>query len=824
MKKVISLILMVMLAICSLGLVACDTNGRHKHTYGEGVQTTAPTCTKKGVMSYACTGEGCAATKLEEIPALGHDLKSYEELPATCTKDGYDAYVECLRDGCNHTTYNKQTAFGHDYDAQDKCVTCGSIDHDHVYDNTVSSVILEPTCTELGQGVYVCTLDGCTETKIDKIDELGHDLEYFDGNPATCLEDGYYDYEVCRRDNCNHNTYAVEPAKGHDIDQNLYCKDCHTTFDPIATTLSTGLTVYDSYVYYGNNITFRGGKVITTLGGEEVKGVWSVDDSEVRLKSSENDKITETLTATFTPNSYLYVPVTTEVSISYKAVATYNSEYYFTLDGALIAANAKNSGTVKVIVDEDYYDKQTANTITISEIKSGVTLSIPWAGEYESVDGYTASSKASVKDAKVLGLVYSENLGHAFNKQANYLKSVVIVSSNLVNNGTINIGGVISGKQGDVVASQTAKYHAELDLGENVILTNNGRINCYGYIDELKVDTATIDNYGTIEAPFSITEHRGGKYFVGYKSGLDNSFTSSKGGASPFNRFFSLNIFAKTIHNTNSKFNGYVDLYANSTHNESLIKLIATSDSDSLINLTSGAILETKVNRATLVNTMDFYGSFTLNALEISLSLSITSVDINTKNVLLPISWYFNVNMHKFKDGNASTVKLSQNIKLLPGAKMVIDNGVTVTADYMAVYKEFPTSTDYTGAGSYFSLNSAYVQYEKAYYNIPAELIVNGTLNVNTLGGTVKTTEDGAILNVKSSNSALIRETNSIKAGTYKVTVIFITREIDCTVPVFKETTIALTLPTLSGEEIVYTESAVGEYVSSNGAFALKTN
>lgn len=909
MKKVISLFLMAMLAICSAGLVACDAFGKHKHTFGEGVETTAPTCTTKGVMSYACTGEGCDATKkedipalghalvfesqtdptctengvkkykclrkncpngivLEEIPALGHDLKSYEEVPATCTKDGYDAYVECLRDGCNHTTYNHQTAFGHDYDAQDKCVACGSIDHDHVYDIAVSSVILAPTCTEVGQRLYTCTLDGCTETEVgeidalghtfdqgvqtlaptclnkgsklftctiagcngtktEPIDELGHDLEYFDGNPATCLEDGYYDYEICHRDNCNHNTYEVEPAKGHDIDQNLYCKDCDTTFDPIATTLSTGLTVYDSSVYYGNDITFRGGKVVTTLGGEEVKGTWTIDDSEVRLMSG-GLQVTATLKATFVPESYLYMPIETEVSITYKTVASYNSQYYVTLDGALTEAN-KNGGTVTVIVDGDYYDKQTANTITINEIKKGVTLSMPWAGEYESVDGYTASSKASVKDVKVLGLVASDNYGHAFNNQSKYLKSVVIVGSNLVNNGTINIGGVISGKQGDVVASQTAKYHAELDLGENVILTNNGKINCYGYIDELKVDTATIDNCGTIEAPFSITEHRGGKYFVGYKSGLDNSFTSSKGGASPFNRFFCLNIFAKTIHNTNSKFNGYVDLYANSTHNESLIKLIATSDSDSLINLTSGAILETKVNRATLVNTMDFYGSFTLNALEINLNLTYSGfsvpVNISTENVLLPISWYFNVNMHKFKDGSASTVKLSQDIKLLPGAKMVIDSGVTVNADYMAIYENYPTSTDYTGAGSYFSLSSAYVQYEKAYYNIPAELVVNGTLNVNTIGGTVKTTEDGAILNVKSSNSAIIRETNSIKAGTYKVTVlVVITKEIDCTVPVFKESTINLKLPTLSGEEIVYTECAVGEYVSSNGAFALKTN
>ena len=901
MKKVISLILMTMLAICSLGLIACEGglfgSTGPAHNFSRKVGVVEATCTTKGYIAYACTDEGCDAVKkeeipalghalvfteqtaptcttngakkfkclrasctsgtiIEEIPALGHDVKTYEELSATCKEDGYDAYEECLRDGCNHNTYNKQDALGHEYDVDDKCIRCGSIDHDHVYDYTLGSVILAPTCTKDGQILYTCTLDNCTETEVAKvdalghtfddgvqtlaptcttkgsklfnctisgcngtktedIDELGHDLEYVPELPATCTEDGYDAYEECLRDGCNHTTYNVQPATGHDIDKNRYCEKCDTTFDPVATELSTGLIVYDSSIYYGNTITFKGGKV-TTTGGEEVKGTWSVDDSEFRLKSSTDSQITETLTATFTPNSYLYVPITTEVRISYKAVATYNSEYYFTLDGALTAANAKNSGTVTVLPNGDYYDKLTANTITIDEIKSGVTLSMPWATESQSVSGYSASSKASVNDVRVLGLVDGDGLDHAFKNQTNYLISVVIVGSNLINNGTINIGGVVSGNQGDEVTSQTAKEYTELDLDENVTLTNNGKINCYGYIDELKADTATLVNNGTIETPFSIGEHRGGSYFVGYKDSLDKSFTSSSGGASPFNRFFCLNTFVKTIHNPNSKVNGFVDLYANSSHNDSTITLIATKDNDSLISLDSNAILETKVDSTTLVNTMDFYGSFTLNALTVSIQYMGTQT-MSTSKVLLPISWYFNVNMHKFKDGSESAVTLSQDIKLLPGAKMVIDSGVTVTANYITIYEIYPTSKSDLAAGACFKSGSEYVQYEKAYYNIPAELVVNGTLNVNTIGGTVKTTEDGAILNVKSGASAIVREVDNTTSGRY---ALFITT----TVPVYKSTNINLTLPTLSGEEIVYTESAVGEYVSSNGAFALKTN
>ncbi len=290
-----------------------------------------------------------------------------------------------------------------------------------------------------------------------------------------------------------------------------------------------------------------------------------------------------------------------------------------------------------------------------------------------------------------------------------------------------------------------------------------------------------------------------------------NKFTEYNGGASPFNRFFCLNIFAKTIHNPSSKFNGYVDLYANSAHNESIIKLIATSDNESLINLASNAILETKVNRETLVNTMDFYGSFTLNALSLQLNY-ITTINIGTENVVLPISWYFNVNMHEFKDGNASTVDLTkQGIKLLPGAKMIIDSGVTVDAKYITIYESFPTSKENNSDRVGYTVNGEWIAYEKA-HNVPAQFVLNGKLSIATIGGKVMVEEDGAILSVTGSTLAIVREIDSVSDG-------FLSDN-----PSFKSSKISLTLPTLSEGKVVYTESAVGEYVSSNGAFALKTN
>ncbi len=72
-----------------------------EHTWNEGEITTAPTCTEKGVKTFACTV--CAATKTEDADALGHDLVHHEAQAPTRTSVGWEAYDTCTR--CDYTTY-----------------------------------------------------------------------------------------------------------------------------------------------------------------------------------------------------------------------------------------------------------------------------------------------------------------------------------------------------------------------------------------------------------------------------------------------------------------------------------------------------------------------------------------------------------------------------------------------------------------------------------------------------------------------------------------------------------------------------------------------
>ena len=77
--------------------------------------------------------------------------------------------------------------------------------NDHTWDITRT----EPTCTENGSVVFVCT--DCGKTYTETLSALGHDYAVY-GYDATCTRDGYHRYQ-CRR--CDHIYVETEPKTGH---------------------------------------------------------------------------------------------------------------------------------------------------------------------------------------------------------------------------------------------------------------------------------------------------------------------------------------------------------------------------------------------------------------------------------------------------------------------------------------------------------------------------------------------------------------------------------------------------------------------------------
>ena len=147
------------------------------HTWDNGVVTTEPTETSKGVKTYTCTV--CGATRTEDIPMLEH---THNYIPVvtlpTCTEQGYTTYT---------------CACGDSY--IDNYVDANG----HSFTNYVSDG--NATCTVDGTKTAKCDNCDATDTIADPGSATGHSFTNYvsDGN-ATCIADGT---KTAKCDNCD---------------------------------------------------------------------------------------------------------------------------------------------------------------------------------------------------------------------------------------------------------------------------------------------------------------------------------------------------------------------------------------------------------------------------------------------------------------------------------------------------------------------------------------------------------------------------------------------------------------------------------------------
>ncbi len=254
------------------------------HVYGAYDQTTAPTCTTKGVETAKCVncdattsrelamiahtvetlaavaptctitglteGEKCSVcqkilSEQETVAALGHDEINHAAQAPTCTEIGWNAYVTCSR--CDHTTYVEIPAKGH---APASAVEENRVEADCTTNGSYDSV------------VYCSTCDAELSREAKTISALGHDEINHAAQAPTCTEIGWNAYVTCSR--CDYTTYVEIPAKGHApasaVEENRVEADC------------TNAGSYDSVVYCSvcDAELSREAKIISALGHDEI--------------------------------------------------------------------------------------------------------------------------------------------------------------------------------------------------------------------------------------------------------------------------------------------------------------------------------------------------------------------------------------------------------------------------------------------------------------------------------------------------------------------------------------------------------------------------
>lgn len=449
------------------------------------------------------------------------------------------------------------------------------------------------------------------------------------------------------------------------------------------------------------------------------------------------------------------------------------NKYYTTIEMALKEANSGE--TIYVIPNPDG-----VSIYNDCVIKEGVTLNLPYQIAYSNGVYSNPVSFASTHGSAT-SLVYN-------NLQAR--KSLLIIEEGvtLTNNGSLYVGGIQTGGQGGTnYSGSTQTSFSEIKVSKNASLISNGEITCYGYISgETEVDSSNVqikslsniilNSSSSITLPFIVVEHRGGGVFMGMAASSNSEMfsiirklmasgsTEANLQTSPFNRFFLHNLIDinYTIY-SGAKVYARADLYADNQNNAATVNLVGLNDNSFFISLTdTRSVVKGWLNSETNKNSINFYGNFKLNNLTLSLFVSKANgrvegyINMSTSQVHFPISHYFDISLNNFLDGSSSTVDLTaQKLKFLPGSNIIINKGVNVNANSIAVYKNelfYPN-------GKYYVTGS--VGNSLAYPSTTdANFILNGTLNVDSFGGLVKRTSitNQSFINIAVNNTVTIKE------------------------------------------------------------------
>ncbi len=207
---------------CSLVLQAQAVTSALGHTE-ETDAAVAATCTLMGLTE----GKHCKVcsqvlSAQQETPATGHvHTAELCAVAATCSSTGLTAGAKCEDCGTILTAQTPTAMLEHEWiPMPDVAIAAMSAE-------PAAKSRVEPTCTKAGYQLYICSHDGCGETKEEVLPAIGHD--YGDAVTApTCYSKGYTTH-TCKNGSCNYSYVDTETDMiGHSWDRARTCTEGHT--------------------------------------------------------------------------------------------------------------------------------------------------------------------------------------------------------------------------------------------------------------------------------------------------------------------------------------------------------------------------------------------------------------------------------------------------------------------------------------------------------------------------------------------------------------------------------------------------------------------
>lgn len=447
------------------------------------------------------------------------------------------------------------------------------------------------------------------------------------------------------------------------------------------------------------------------------------------------------------------------------------------------ALDVANSGDIVLVIpptDSNYHSTNnniTPNKVTYRisrdcEIKTGVSLVIPT--ESSACAGITNANtleqfiKSMSNDDRNRGGNYSKI---ASDDSSHYLRTTIEIDDGvtLKNNGNLVISGYLSG--GSATSGpigRTSHSYSRILLGKNSRIVQSEKTSntyCFGFIAEKNAKNGSEINIdqGKLYVPLVIYDYRGFTLSVALTGGA-----LSKEHCSPFNQFGIENVsvmtrvkyagsvigisnlYVKYDNDVNKNFYNEVTLVGNSTGS-----FIQFSDENN-------SSLAAYFSVSKQLMDLEIFGGINLNNIDLQLKATSTmSISFSTVDSFLPITNMYNITLLRAKNQVQAKFNFSkQRLKLLPGAKMTIEDGCSITSNDFVVYSAF-----YDGAIG--NGETAVNAYDSIKYPLleGATLIVEGSsvINATSFGGIVYSDNSNCVS--AASNSCISKEAWNLKSS-----------------------------------------------------------
>ena len=478
-----------------------------------------------------------------------------------------------------------------------------------------------------------------------------------------------------------------------------------------------------SYTVDGNAApyTFAG----SSLEGHAVKATaangyrffaWYNETAQKYVSSNAND------TLFFTDNATIR-PVFVSASLAFFQVG---STMFYDLNEAV--AFAVSSGNSKVTVISD--GTLPAGNYTIP---NGITLLVPMD-----------VAQTVVRDEP--SVIYGE-----YATPTAYRTLAMASGANI----TIESGGAISlasklsskGQMGGYNGTPTGPDgRINMAAGSSITVKNGGNLYAWGYI--YGSGSVTAESGATVHEAFQIKDWRGG-----------SATTSVVGYAFIINQYYVQNIEVPLTLQAGAT----EKLYSAANASSSAYPMGATFvGNGGMFTLSSGYIVKDYIENTDRLQ-IDCYGNVAINPMTLT---DTPAGNISTSNYNLPITSNITINVHS---GSAASV--SQNIELLPGTEVKIDDDATLNINSgkkIYVYDNDDWSLFTGNARLYvvgYSVANGTTAKRTAASLKDAEIIVNGTVNVN---GSLFTSAGGAAITSEGNGSIILNAAPTEKTTIYE--------------------------------------------------------